>query len=650
MSDQSSVRRPEDLTLADLEELSDEEIEDATGARPPEDAWDVVTPPEVLAELAKAGFVYVREAVAGNPSTAQGTLERLSSDSSSAVRAAVASNSSLAERTIRHLATDTVPAVRAKAAGVASAPTDVLSALAIDPSSAVRAAVAGNPAAPRECLKQLLSEHDESILRALRSNRNAPPELRDAALTRLVTLDDEDTLIELAKSHDADEALLRGLSESKHTTVRAQVAAHRRTPVETLERLSEDDMWYVLYRVATNRSTPAPLRETLARLVIKEDPFSSPDSVASFAALARTTDSPEILHRILQRKDHSVWEVGTLTEIASNPNATEEILEAVASKLILIGSRSARIALARLPALENAAAQHLVNDDLDVVRRTLAQTLTRSFQAMEQLARDPSPSVRREIAQNPNVPTDVLEALARDREWSVLVRLARNKSSTPEVLKTLAARKYRRVMKELSLRSDLPVDLADEVLQSLNGHQDNGASRKTEAVEGPHAAFPSQHGYSQADPECLSHITPMDQARSRHTTEALMLQLVEHHDTWVRMTLAGNPAAPCSVLSVLARDPESIVRSEVASHREAKKCGLIEELVADDHEAVRSAIAARLDLPMALLRELARDRRARVRRTAAGNSRLPREILQELTHDRSREVAQAAKEALGKRK
>lgn len=296
-----------------IETSSDASVRRAVASNP-------YTPPKLLRRLAEDSEAAVRQAVAHHPHIPLEVLENLALDADFTVRAATALHPRLSLEVYQLLVNDTHAQVRVKLASNVHAPDETLLALARDEHLEVRMAVARNPRLPAEAfrllieetgvpvrqslarnprlplplLEQLASDPSPSIRRSLAANPRTPLPLLESWLqsevsgaglpgivqsllpARIRPHEPGDTalLIALARNPRATSALLTRLAEQSQgkaralVTLRAAVAAHKRTPVEVLRKLASHAELAIRRSLAVNPHTPL---DVLQQLLDTED-------------------------------------------------------------------------------------------------------------------------------------------------------------------------------------------------------------------------------------------------------------------------------------------------------------------------------------------------------------------------------------------
>lgn len=243
-------------------------------------------PAPALQALASDPDVWVRTAVASNPSAPQGALEALLGDRFAAVRAAAAANESTPAALVAARARDRAIRVRCE---VAARPvgSDVLTVLAEDPKSKVRQAVAHNAHTPPKMLGRLAKDRCGEVRAAAGHHRDTPPVVlralagddywwvRDCvasnkstplrALSELTSDEDSDVSFDAARNAAIGPRGLKTLAAHEHWAVRAGAALNPNTPQALLEALAQDDDSDVRRCVCENDQTPQGVLDTLRR-------------------------------------------------------------------------------------------------------------------------------------------------------------------------------------------------------------------------------------------------------------------------------------------------------------------------------------------------------------------------------------------------
>lgn len=282
--------------------------------------------------------------MAANPETKLEILEKLSKDGSIYVRHNVAANP--------------------------STNLEILESLSKDPRALVRGAVAMNPNTSLEILVHL--SQDVSFF------------VQDEIAERLMALAESprtspQILEQLAQIED----LRDGKSESN---IRRRVAENPSTPPVTLNALSTDKDFQVLWGVALNPSS-----------------------------------SHSVLEKLAQEEDHYVREY-----VAKNPKLNQSISE----KLSRDPEEGVRISVAGNPSTSQATLRTLLKDE-EEVREAVAENPNASISILDLLSKDESARVRRNVALNPNSSAQILELLALDEDSDVSQNARRESISEP---------------------------------------------------------------------------------------------------------------------------------------------------------------------------------------------------------------------------
>lgn len=238
----------------------------------------------------------VRAAVARHPRLSLEISQLLAEDAAATVRAALARNVHASKETLVLLARDAHVEVRAALARNPRLPAEVFELLVQDERAEVRQGLASNPSLPFPLLEQLAANASPEVRCCLAANPRTPPGLLEAWLQgeiqpkpqglpalaqKMLSLrqpqskpSDKKLLLALARNPHAPSALLAALAEyrsgkfSALTDLYAAVAAHKRTPVETLKRLADRQDRAIWRSLAVNPHTPL---DVLKRLLAVED-------------------------------------------------------------------------------------------------------------------------------------------------------------------------------------------------------------------------------------------------------------------------------------------------------------------------------------------------------------------------------------------
>ncbi len=246
---------------------------------------------ELLEVLALDPDPTVRAAAALHPKLSLVIYQLLAEDVEPEVRAALARNVHAPRETLLALAQDAIPEVRIALARNPRLPAEAFTLLFQDTQASVRPSLASNPRLPLPLLEQLAADPDPDIRRGLAANPRTPQELLEswfeeatnkeplaARLAQPLFLlrkpnqsSDKALLLALARNPRATPALLTRLAQyhsgkfQSLIGLRAAVAAHKHTPVETLRWLAGQQERPIQEALASNPHTPLEvLKQTLS--------------------------------------------------------------------------------------------------------------------------------------------------------------------------------------------------------------------------------------------------------------------------------------------------------------------------------------------------------------------------------------------------
>jgi hypothetical protein len=167
--------------------------------------------------------------------------------------------------TLAAMASSWDPEVRWAVASHLACPPETLAELAHDPDALVRAGVAGNRGTPVAALRALASDPEESVRAALAHHPALPSAVLDVWASAGGMPADPDARWSIVTHPGCPALLLDQLASDASTDMRAQVAWHHRTSVETLARLAVDPDPEVRRTAMANPNLPDTYRQ-LARL------------------------------------------------------------------------------------------------------------------------------------------------------------------------------------------------------------------------------------------------------------------------------------------------------------------------------------------------------------------------------------------------
>jgi hypothetical protein len=128
---------------------------------------------------------------------------------------------------------------------------------------------------------------------------------------------------------------------------------------------------------------------------------------------------------------------------------------------------------------------------------------------------------------------------------------------------------------------------------------------------------------------------------AREFVELMELHWADHRERRWREDVASEAVW----FEVIQTRPD--LRSAVAMNRHLPDAVLV-RLAKDEDERVRCLVAEKRRLPSELFMLLARDPDDAVRSTIAHNKKVPVAVLEELVHDRWKEIANTARQRLGR--
>jgi 3-methyladenine DNA glycosylase AlkC len=272
---------------------------------------------------------------------------------------------------------------------------EILETLAKDGSIFVRHNVGGNPSASLKILELLSKDHRALVRGVVAANPSSSLEIL-IHLSQDVSFFIQDEVAEvimaLAESPNTHPGTLEKLAQledlrdgKNRSNIRCRVAANPSTPPDTLNTLSSDADFQVLWGIAENPSSSQTILEMVA------------------------------LHEDSYVREH----------VAKNPNLDDSILE----KLSRDAEEGVRTSVAENPSANQATLGNLSKDKDQDVREAVAGNVNSSLAILELLSKDESERVRREVALNPNSDERILEILDQDEDDEVSENAKREKVS-----------------------------------------------------------------------------------------------------------------------------------------------------------------------------------------------------------------------------
>lgn len=645
-------------TLAMLAKSVYEEIREAAQASLAEraagrhSAHVPATSPSKLAALAEADELWVRAAVAGNPSTPARVLSQFPANSDLSILQGLACN-------------------RASPASVQQRAFD---GLARRGGAALLRQIIGSSACPGE-LRRLASarlwwlELTAITKRMPRAARPSLPPMPDN--DQLVTMHREECELVLADPAKSRVARLLGVDATQVLSVADEVAesagmspllavrlrglCHRKVTILALTRRLRSTVWSERMAVARNRYTPANLIGVLTK-----DPHAlvARQAQATQALKARNAtplgvapganDLSSLTNEIAARMRHGTrpWEVeGTPWWAALNwrdrysagvsadalrrgeaasahlagqsePGSRRAALDALMDELAVDGIEYVCKAVATRVNAPASIFRILAADAAAVVRAEVARNASVPAAWLELLAADTETSVRLTIASRADVPATALARLADDREASVRLAVARNSASSAKTLAHLARDREARTRTAVAANSETP-NVALEILAR-------------DSVVAVRLAVAKRTGASATIRRILAK-DPNERVRKEAVFAA-----GQSTPIW-----STSGRTPRHVLETMATSPDPSKRMRVATVHEAPSA-LLEQLAADPDASVRKAVARNPRIPEGALELLSRDPDVAVRLAAAGNPAAPWPVLELLSNDDDPDVRRRA--------
>jgi hypothetical protein len=398
-------------------------------------------------------------------------LEKLAKDKDANTRLAVAANPRTPISSLTVLAGDEDDDVRAGVASNPNTPTELLELLAKDSDEVVRWAVVGNISTPSDTLKLLSQDEEDVVRRAVLHNRNSSEailhiqdeedqdeeeiDLHDVLnegictwISRKFMAFSEYEVLRLTVVERSEGAIsprtLKFLSEDEfdieispdghgcvYDHVRTAVARHPETPIEVLEKLSEDDEPRVVDAVAGNVNTPVHILALLGQ------------------------------EEVDLENSYGIWEGSSWITLAANKNLPAQLVEQFCVQTnpyvrrVAFDHAKATLeskALASLlgfPKSWNAQYESIWQEfnwsdycyewrtwDESALEMEMIKALsTLTPERLSELASDPNVNVRRAVSHHPLAPVNLL---ASDSDELVRYAISKNPLITPEAKESIA--------------------------------------------------------------------------------------------------------------------------------------------------------------------------------------------------------------------
>ena len=506
-------------------------------------ALSPLTPPHTLAILARDTAVNVRVKVARNLATPASSLRELVDDANKSVRESLALNEAAPLECLGQLATDVEEVVRWAVASNELTPQAELQALASDPEGRVVVGVARNLSTPPKVLQELALVQTGYVRSAVASNRATPP----TALQELAL--DQDVWIrsDVASNPSTPPAVLQVLSldDTKtrlgHCAVRLAVAKNPLADTKLLEKLALDQDVEVRVAVGANLASPSSLLEQL----------STDNGWTKYAG-------PEVR-----------------LAVAKNPNTASTVLQALALDQSIHWSRGAvvRQAVAGNPFTPPTVLSELSFDSDKLVLVALARNPATTTETLEALATNRNVNLSAAVAGNPKTPLVALQRLARIKDFKVMDGLAKNPECPFQLLSLSTALRWRHDL--VKLTKSLPDAVGDRVQNLPQDETISEIFRKEgrHLSSSPHESIIAKLTGADTQQDVLELQSEHTRSAARSSVRAVRLRGLRHRradplvlvkahrstDWQERLAIAGNPAAPLSVIEALAKDPHRLV-------------------------------------------------------------------------------------------
>ncbi len=270
-------------------------------------------------------------------------------------------------------------------------------------------------------------------------------EISSELLEKLANDDDWYVRREAAENLKAPVKLLKKLAKDKEPEVHRGVAENSNTPSDLLNKLSNDKYLYVRSSVASNSKTP---EETLTKLTCEEDEFLLHE-------LSKNPNlSEDILIKLSKKEDDDKY---ILMGISENPKTPISLLEQLIKDDELIQS------VAKNTALPIKFLEKLSHSNDVWVRANVAKNKSTPIAVLEVLTGDKDKSVREGVADNINCPEKILDKLSTDKSEEVRNSVSSNKNTSPDTLIRLSDdRKYSVWIAALNNSNCPPLNFTDE--------------------------------------------------------------------------------------------------------------------------------------------------------------------------------------------
>ncbi|OYD90521.1 hypothetical protein CDG76_30290 [Nostoc sp. 'Peltigera membranacea cyanobiont' 210A] len=463
------------------------------------------------------------------------------------------------------------------------------------------------------------------------------------ALAQVLEKGDQKAKLIAARSNKTPIQVLQQLAKDTDETVRSVVSENSNLPLSSLLELTQDSSLKVrsgLARKRSHKKTPVQVLERLA----------NDESAQVRAQVAANLDTPvELLKMLANDQKSEVWRA-----LTRNPNTPMDVLE-------FLGVEKGIVSIWNTNTPGNALAK--------AVEQTLKMDYSSRYKALDDLLRPATGSqmpasvlvqlasretswIRSLVAGHPNTPISALEPLLNDDYGPVLWAIARRADTPPQLLERLLltvtdpkSQDYEQISLAICDRREIPPNLLEPLMQSnlqqvyqrvaaqpnlpqaiverlmavsndlvlitLAGNQSLTAKFLNRLAENP-------------NPKVCSAIV-----NHLNMTPELWLQLANHTEVSVRQVTAAYSNTPVNILEILARDSDKDVRVKVAANTNSP-VNILEQLARDQDASVRTATASNSHLPATVLTQLANDEKVEVCRAVAQNPNTPAPIRESL--------------------
>lgn len=491
----------------------------------------------------------------------------------------------------------------------------------------------------------------------------------------------------LATSEESSIEVLTELSKNPNTILRKAVASNPNTPIEVLEKLSEEfpeivknnpifdllllenpNSKFINLILARSFKTP---RAKLVKIIddcIDQNSTIYCDIIIS--AISNPQIDRETLNKFILRSQYYWINTYINLGISRNPNASPKILDMVLNKTFYSDSPKIYRQLAEHPNTSSYTLEQLAthgdcnirslvlkhprssNYTTAVVR--LAEGKLKDIRFLEKLANSPSDSIRQLVAENDNITSEILEQLATDCDGFVRHKVANHPKASGKILDLVFEStnkfnwEYPSCIYETIAKHH---NTLDSTLEKLAIYGDKKVRKKV--LKHPKTSnytisiiqFFQEKLYPETD--LLNKLINIDRdeirrllAKHPDTSSEILIQLSQYKDKQTREKVGANSNTPLDILEKFANDKSDRIRSGVARNL-STPLEIINKLSRDPSKRVLIGIAQNPKTPEELLITLAKDTNNRVRCEVARNPNTPSNILEKLSEDKDDKVRKA---------